>query len=134
MGNHHAHGSFELWIVTQPLDVEEQPIGVRFQRGVLVKQPRVNAPLTSPLAEFKSGQLCLFDGPLDSIFITPLLEFFSQIIERRGRIAMPDRAALISAADRLTEQVVEQSRIRIRTVPDHVAGCYAGSRSAYKCG
>src|SRR5450432_2462846 len=122
MGNHHAHGSFELWIVTQPLDVEEQPIGVRLQRGVLVEQPRVNTPLTSPFAKFKSGQLCLFDGPLDSIFITPLLEFLSQIIECRGRVAMPDRAALISAADRLTEQVVKQGGVRIRTVPDHVAG------------
>src|ERR1035438_9956073 len=122
MGNHHAHGSFELWIVTQPLDVEEQPIGIRLQRGVLVEQPRVNSPLTSPLAELKSRQLCLFDGPLDSLFITPLLEFFSQIIECWGRVAMPDRAALISAADRLTEQVVEQGRVRIRTVPDHVAG------------
>src|SRR5260370_27584596 len=122
MGNHHADSSCEPWIVTQPLDVEEQPIGVRLQRGVLVEQPRVNAPLTGPLAEFKSGQLCFFDGPLDSLFITPLLEFLSQIIECRGRVAMPDRAALISAADRLTKQVVEQGRVRIRTVPDHVAG------------
>src|SRR5713226_714158 len=85
MGNHHAHGSFKLWIVAQPFNVEEQPVGVRLQGGVLVEQPRVNAPLTSPLAEFKSGQLGFFDGPLDSLFITPFLEFLSQILECRGR-------------------------------------------------
>src|SRR5258708_5173284 len=103
MGNHHAHGSFELWVVAQPFDVEEQPVGIRLERGVLVEQPRVDALLAGPFAEFESRQLCFFDGPLDSLFITPLLEFLSQIVECRGRVAMPDRAALISAADRLTE-------------------------------
>src|SRR5579859_4159534 len=35
---------------------------------------------------------------------------------------MPDGTTFIGPADSLTEQIVEQGRVRIRTVPDHVPG------------
>jgi hypothetical protein len=109
VGNHHTHGGFELWIVAQPFDVEKQPVRVRLQRGVLVEQFRVNPLLAGPLAEFERRQLGFLHGPLDPLFIAPLLEFLSQIIECWRWVAMADRAAFIRAAyieERLTPMEV----------------------------
>src|ERR1051326_5034887 len=112
MGYHHAHRRLKSRVVTQSLDVEEEPVRVSLQRRVLVEQLGVNASLASPFAQLQSRQFRLLDRPLNPLFIAPLLQFLAQIVKSRNGVRVANCAPLVSAADGFAEQVVEQGSVR----------------------
>jgi len=77
------------------------------------EQPGVDAPLAGPLAQLQRRELRLLDGPLDPVLIAPV-QFLPRVVERGDRVRVPYGVALVSAADRLAQQVVEQCRAGCR--------------------